>query len=58
VTLGFLLGGLGKTSKKEKEKVKKEIADKVQEAKREIPVLPDKELSALVSKAESALSKA
>lgn len=55
VGAGFLLGGITKPSERQVEKVKKEVAQKVQEAKKKVPVLPDGELAGLVSKAEGAL---
>ncbi|UZJ55010.1 hypothetical protein CBS101457_004330 [Exobasidium rhododendri] len=57
VGTGFLLGGLGKPSKKQIEKVKVEIAKKAEEAKEEVHPLPvpDAELAELVAKAELAL---
>lgn len=58
VGAGFLLGGAGKPSQRKMEKVKAEINEKVQEARREaLPLLPDTELAALVAKAEIALKE-
>lgn len=55
VGAGFLLGGITKPTKRQVDQVKSEVAEKVQEAKKEVPVLPDSELAGLVSKAEGAL---
>lgn len=52
---GFLLGGLGKQSKRKSKKVHDEIKKSVDEARKEAKGVSDAELSSLVARAELAL---